>query len=260
LRAIKESGAGMNSIKVLGIRLAISNKDLLVDELVNSLSESALKSGRSYCFVNVNTLVEANEDKHYFDLLKDNPHNFCDGAPVHWIVRKKTSKRDVPSERTPGPDIFARVVPAVEGAVPQYFIGSSDDVLLKLKDKLGLYSRFSHFYSPEFTSEIGVLARSVETYLLDKPSGLVWLGLGGKKQDSLALELSKTLPFYFLGVGAAFDFSAGAKKRSPKIISRVGLEWLFRWVSEPLRLSERYFFGNAKFLMLLITKELFGRD
>ena len=51
-----------------------------------------------------------------------------------------------------------------------------------------------------------------------------------------------------VGVGAAFDFIAGAKRQSPRWMQRAGLEWLFRLLAEPRRLWRRYLIGNPRFL------------
>ena len=52
-----------------------------------------------------------------------------------------------------------------------------------------------------------------------------------------------------VGIGAAFDFHAGAKKRAPAWMQRSGLEWLFRLASEPRRLAHRYLIDNSLFLL-----------
>ena len=54
-----------------------------------------------------------------------------------------------------------------------------------------------------------------------------------------------------LGVGAAFDFLAGAKRQAPAWLQRAGLEWLFRLASEPRRLWRRYLIQNPRFLFHL---------
>jgi N-acetylglucosaminyldiphosphoundecaprenol N-acetyl-beta-D-mannosaminyltransferase len=55
------------------------------------------------------------------------------------------------------------------------------------------------------------------------------------------------LPCVLVGVGAAFDFLAGAKPQAPAWMQRAGLEWLFRLAVEPRRLWRRYLVGNARF-------------
>lgn len=54
-------------------------------------------------------------------------------------------------------------------------------------------------------------------------------------------------PALAIGVGAAFDFHAGAKRRAPVWMQRSGLEWAHRLSSEPRRLAGRYLTTNSKF-------------
>ena len=57
-----------------------------------------------------------------------------------------------------------------------------------------------------------------------------------------------------IGVGAAFDFISGEKKESPKWLQYIGLEWFFRFLSEPRRLFLRYFKHNPRFIWYLLKK------
>jgi N-acetylglucosaminyldiphosphoundecaprenol N-acetyl-beta-D-mannosaminyltransferase len=60
-----------------------------------------------------------------------------------------------------------------------------------------------------------------------------------------------------IGVGAAFDFLAGAKRQAPEWMQRAGLEWLFRLLHEPRRLWRRYLLRNPRFIAL-VAAELWG--
>ena len=75
----------------------------------------------------------------------------------------------------------------------------------------------------------------------------IWLGLGTPRQHFLAPLLAKNLPgTVVIGVGAAFDFLSGHVAESPKWVSKIGMEWLYRLSREPRRLTKRYlicFFG-----------------
>jgi N-acetylglucosaminyldiphosphoundecaprenol N-acetyl-beta-D-mannosaminyltransferase len=51
---------------------------------------------------------------------------------------------------------------------------------------------------------------------------------------------------FILGAGC-FEFLAGNVPTCPKWLSRVYLEWLFRLITEPSRLSKRYIVGNPLF-------------
>jgi N-acetylglucosaminyldiphosphoundecaprenol N-acetyl-beta-D-mannosaminyltransferase len=59
-----------------------------------------------------------------------------------------------------------------------------------------------------------------------------------------------------LGVGAAFDFLAGAKPQAPRWMMRIGTEWIFRLVTEPRRLWKRYLKHNPRFVLLFLLQLL----
>ncbi len=84
---------------------------------------------------------------------------------------------------------------------------------------------------------------------------IVWIGLGTPKQDRVAGLLAQQSDRIFIAVGAAFDFSSGTKRRGPRILRRLGLEWLFRLLSEPKRLWRRYLLGLPEFAWVLLRAE-----
>ena len=57
-----------------------------------------------------------------------------------------------------------------------------------------------------------------------------------------------------MGVGGAFDVLAGERKRAPRLLQRLGLEWLYRLAQDPRRLAKRYAVGNAKFVWLVLLE------
>jgi N-acetylglucosaminyldiphosphoundecaprenol N-acetyl-beta-D-mannosaminyltransferase len=86
---------------------------------------------------------------------------------------------------------------------------------------------------------------------------VVWVALGCPKQE---LWMARNAAFLgvpmMVGIGAAFDFLAGDKKRAPRWIQDAGLEWLFRLLSEPRRLWKRYLIGNSVFVLALAREAL----
>ena len=57
-----------------------------------------------------------------------------------------------------------------------------------------------------------------------------------------------------IGVGAAFDMHAGLKRQAPRWMQRSGLEWSFRLLTEPRRLSRRYLVNNPRFVWRLFLQ------
>jgi N-acetylglucosaminyldiphosphoundecaprenol N-acetyl-beta-D-mannosaminyltransferase len=87
---------------------------------------------------------------------------------------------------------------------------------------------------------------------------VVAVGLGAPKQEKWIYHYKDRLPTIdiFLAIGATIDFEAGDIKRSPRWVSRAGLEWLYRLLSEPRRLWKRYLIRDLPFLWLILQQKL----
>ena len=80
-------------------------------------------------------------------------------------------------------------------------------------------------------------------------AGLLLVGLGNPRQEVwLDRNLAATGARLGIGVGAFFDFEAGAVKRAPGWMNKIGVEWLHRLLVEPRRMWRRYLIGNPQFL------------
>jgi len=70
---------------------------------------------------------------------------------------------------------------------------------------------------------------------------LLLVGMGMPRQEKWILnniEFLKTN--LIMNSGACFDYIAGAQKTPPRLLGKIGMEWLYRLVSDPKRLSKRY--------------------
>jgi exopolysaccharide biosynthesis WecB/TagA/CpsF family protein len=100
--------------------------------------------------------------------------------------------------------------------------------------------------------EPGILARLEEL----RPDILL-VAMGVPRQEAwIATHLSERHCTVALGVGALLDFMSGTIPRAPLRLRRLGLEWLFRLIVEPLRLWRRYIIGNPLFLMRVMRRKL----
>jgi len=89
---------------------------------------------------------------------------------------------------------------------------------------------------------------------------LVFVCLGSPKQDVwVSRWRAKLPPAVYIGAGAAVDFVAGTKKRAPRIVQRVGLEWAFRLLQEPRRLARRYLVRGPAFAVVALRSLLAAR-
>ena len=98
--------------------------------------------------------------------------------------------------------------------------------------------------------------------IVDKINGsqatVIGVGLGAPKQEKWIAKYKKQLKNIkiFLAIGAAIDFEAGNKPRSPQWMSQIGLEWFYRLMSEPKRLWKRYFIESLPFFWLTIKQKI----
>jgi len=86
---------------------------------------------------------------------------------------------------------------------------------------------------------------------------ILLVAMGVPRQERwIATNLTDRHCTVALGVGALLDFMSGTMPRAPIGIRRLGLEWLFRLVMEPLRLWRRYILGNPLFLMRVLGRKI----
>jgi N-acetylglucosaminyldiphosphoundecaprenol N-acetyl-beta-D-mannosaminyltransferase len=108
------------------------------------------------------------------------------------------------------------------------------------------------YFSEDETASVCTQIRSLRADILfvaiSSPQKEYFLGAHGP---------SLGVPFA-MGVGGAIDVVAGVTRRAPRVVQRVGLEWLFRLLQEPRRLARRYVITNAE-LLLLLGRELLHR-
>ena len=71
---------------------------------------------------------------------------------------------------------------------------------------------------------------------------VIFVGLGMPLQERwIALNYDRLERGVVFSVGGAFDYEAGVQVTPPRWTGRLGVEWLFRFISQPRRLFARYF-------------------
>jgi N-acetylglucosaminyldiphosphoundecaprenol N-acetyl-beta-D-mannosaminyltransferase len=78
----------------------------------------------------------------------------------------------------------------------------------------------------------------------DSTPDIVWVGLGLLKQEKWISEYQDRIHArWMVGVGAAFDYHAGAVPWAPPLLRSLGLEWLFRLILQPRLRAKRYWWS-----------------
>ena len=114
-------------------------------------------------------------------------------------------------------------------------------------------------YSPPFGFENYVNENEKIVALINRSEATTLaVGLGVPKQEKWIYKYKEQLPYIktLLPIGATINFESGHIARYRKWMSEVGLEWMYRLMSEPRRLWKRYLIEDLPFGWLLMQQLL----
>jgi len=232
-------------IELMGVELDPLTMAQAVSTVLSWTAESRCEAGCRYVVTpNVDHIVLLQHHAGLQAAYEEADLILADGAPVVWA--SKLLGRGLP-DRIPGSDL----TPAIFAAAPQdqtlriYLLGAMPGVAEVAATKIeqtwpqvkvtGCYSPPLGFEkSPEENDKILAQIKAA------KPDLLI-VGVGAPKQELWVHAHRQQLKAKAaLCVGATIDFLAGEKKRAPKWMRRVGIEWMHRLATEPRRLAGRY--------------------
>jgi len=178
----------------------------------------------------------------------------ADGQPMIFASRALAS-RALP-ERVATTDLFHDVaIRAVQRQVTFAVIGGAEDENFRAVENtrrmypgISIVKR-SHGYLDE------IAQRALAEELSRLTPDIVWLCLGVPREQAFYWRWRREL--HGVGViktgGGLINFLSGTRRRAPRLLQSMGLEWLFRLALEPRRLFWRYALTNPHSLMLLLT-------
>lgn len=234
-------------------------------ELVDVLQGEPLAKGQGahiVCTANLDHIVQMRTNGALRAAYDDAWCVTADGMPVFAYVRLK--REDVPARVTGSDivsDLLARLAP---GRHRCFFVASCDataDGIRTLLRARGFDDESLAFVVPPFgfereRSRSDDLARRIRDH---RPTH-VFFGVGAPKSEMWTHRYREVLgDCYVLNAGAGLDYVCGVKKRAPVWMQRTGLEWFWRFGSEPTRLFKRYFVDSWGFLAAIYTDLASGR-
>ena len=236
----------IESRRILGMRVDGTNYSGAVQQITGWAERG---ESRYVCVSTVHMVMEGFDDRGYQAIVNAADMVTSDGMPLVWGLRLLGAKR---ASRVYGPDLTPLVCEraAAEG-IPVGFYGSTEKVLSSMVARLReSYPalRVAYQHSPPFRP---LSSEEIAQEIADiRKSGakIIFVGLGCPKQERWMHERRGEIDAVMLGVGAAFDYVAKTKAQAPDWVQRLGLEWLFRMVTEPRRLWRRYLYHNPRFV------------
>lgn len=238
--------ADYGSRRILGMRVDATSYAETTAAVVELARAGA---GGMVCVANVHMVMEAFDDPGFRRSVNSADRVTPDGVPLVAALRSLGLPR---ARRVYGPTLTPRVCErAAELGLPVGFYGGTPEVLEAMTGSL--VARFpkleiAFVHAPPFRPLTRDEDAAVVDAIHDAGVAILFVGLGCPKQERWMADHREALRCPMLGVGAAFDFIAGAKSQAPRRLQRLGLEWLFRLLAEPRRLWRRYLLGNPRFL------------
>jgi N-acetylglucosaminyldiphosphoundecaprenol N-acetyl-beta-D-mannosaminyltransferase len=205
--------------------------------------------------MNAHSYAEQLKDNVFKDALLESNFLLPDGISIT-IAAKFLNKTKI--AKVSGYDLFESIMEiSNKRQLKVLFFGSNDHVLNKIRKRALIEYPYvkTFIYSPPYKDDFTDADMDFfKKVIKDLNVDIIFFGLTAPKQEKLILRFrgeffnSKIIA----GIGAVFDFYAETKKRPSKFLIDIGLEWLGRFVNEPIRLFKRVFVSNAVFALELL--------
>lgn len=247
-------GNNKNVVNILSVD--ISTLDL--NETIQTFMDWIRRGKKErVCVTPVNCVLWAYEKAELRDLYNSASMNLPDGVPIIWASKLL---RNPVRGRVTGLDLLPALSKVGNDEGYSFFFlgaknGVAKELATQLSDKFPNLKVVGH-YSPPFANrfsdeENAKMIAMINSY---KPN-ILWVSLTAPKQDYWIYEHFDKLDVNIaIGVGGAFEVTAGMIKRAPVWMQRNGLEWFFRFLQEPTRLFKRYFVEAPKFIPLILLQ------
>jgi N-acetylglucosaminyldiphosphoundecaprenol N-acetyl-beta-D-mannosaminyltransferase len=241
----------METVKILNVPL----DNITMLELL-----ARLKFGGVVFTPNVDHVVKLQTDKEFCRAYSAATYKTCDSQILMFVSRfLGTPLR----EKVSGSDLLP--------AFYQYYANDEDIRIFLLGAADGVAETARRAINGKVGREIVVGAHSPSFGFEKNPeecrqiidlveasgANVLAIGVGAPKQEKWIYHYKdefKTIKT-FLAIGATIDFEAGNVKRSPRWITNLGFEWVYRLLSEPQRLWKRYLVDDLFPIIWLVLKQ-----
>jgi N-acetylglucosaminyldiphosphoundecaprenol N-acetyl-beta-D-mannosaminyltransferase len=254
-------------IKILKVRF----DNLTLEGASNkAFSWISSKEQRYITTPNPEIILEAQKNKKFLKILNKSNLNIPDGIGILWAskflkITEKTNSNAIKiwkflisllsilfypkyikseiKERVTGVDLMQTLCEKCAKENKKIFLlGAKEGTAEKVKEILekkypgikitGTYSGSGEKEEDHFISE----------KINKSQADLLFVAYGASKQEFWIHRNMKKLKTVkiAIGIGESFNFIAGIKKRAPKWMQKIGLEWLYRLAQEPTRIKRIY--------------------
>ncbi len=232
-------------VSLFGIEIDKYNFEEGVKEGINLLQSSSVSQ---VVTINPEMFAQAEKDSEFKKIIDNAELVIPDGVGVKIALKLK----GIDASRIPGIDFARKLLEyCAQNGLPVAIVGAKEEVINKAVENLkseieGLnivYYRNGYFNDNN----------EVYKELRNANPKLVLVATGSPKQEVFIYNAKNVLsPCLMVGIGGSLDVWSGTVKRAPVIFQKLGLEWLYRTLSQPERFK-RIFPALPLFLLKVLT-------
>ena len=218
------------SAELFGLNIDTYSFDEAIDKAKKLIDEAKVSQ---IVTINPEMFEFANKDAEFANIFKEAEMVIPDGVGVK--IALKINGCNV--ARIPGVD-FAKVLlrETALNNIPVAIIGAKEEVITKAVKNLnaeisGL--NIVYYHNGYFEND-----NDIYEDLKNASPKIILVAMGAPKQEKFIYNAKKRLkPALMIGIGGSLDVWSGTIKRAPKIFQKLGLEWLYRVITQPSRLK-----------------------
>ena len=246
----------MDRLSIMGVRI----NNISMNEVLK-IAEQKIEDDEKYIIYTPNTeiIMMCQKDEEFLNLMNKSDINVPDGVGLIYAGKVK---RFPLKEKVAGYDLSINLLKmADEKGLKLYVVGGRPGVAeaamknvqndypgIKIVGTQHGYFKGAHLGEFGHDEELSL----IEDINKQKPH-ILFVGFGAKKQEQW-VEYNKSLinANIIIGNGGTLDGLAGLVKRAPDIFINLGLEWLYRLIKEPKRITRQIV------LPVFMVKVIFG--
>lgn len=233
----------VSKVDIFGVEV----QNTTLDDVSRTLSNNLINKNKTVVYTpNTEIVMAAKKDITIRDIINKGDIVIPDGIGLLHGARLKGIRI---KERVTGYDTSMKLLDiANENGYRLYLLGSKDGIGKKAMDNLSLkypnlvvsgyhhgYFKGSHF-DGNFSEEENMVVEDINNSNTD----ILFVGFGFPKQELWINNNKDRLKVsIIIGNGGVIDILAGEAKRAPDIFIKMGLEWLYRLISDPSRVKRQ---------------------
>lgn len=200
-------------------------------------ADGNLKQG-TLVAINAEKMLTLEDNGEVRELINAAEFKYADGISVVRSVRKKYPEANV--SRVAGADLWeALMARAGAEGTPVFLVGGKPEVMAETVEKLrkqwnvNLVGTQDGYFTPD-------QRQALFERIHASGAKIVTVAMGSPKQEILMRDCRQVHPdALYMGVGGTYDVFTGHVKRAPKVWQNLGLEWLYRLLSQPNRIKRQ---------------------